>query len=186
MNIYTVIFEGRKTKSEMKTFIFIIILFSLFTFKTEAQVGCDPLLNSSLPPSPYIDGYITFDGKGDFLRTDDLNQLEFPYNSTDSFTISAELKIAQPYKAMYIFGKYRSAGWIVGYNIVAVNSRCAVKITVYYQVIIKNFQGSWPQIYTILNAAPVNTIEACQLICNYSVYSAEMPCCIKLVITNFQ
>ena len=116
MNIYTVIFEGRKTKSEMKTFIFIIILFSLFTFKTEAQVGCDPLLNSSLPPSPYIDGYITFDGKGDFLRTDDLNQLEFPYNSTDSFTISAELKIAQPYKAMYIFGKYRSAGWIVGYN----------------------------------------------------------------------
>ncbi len=99
----------------MKTFMF-LILFIIIAIETGAQTGCDPSLNSNIPPSPYIDGYLTFDGKGDFLRSDDLNQLEFPAGTTDSFSIHTNLKIAVPYKAMYIFGKYRSAGWMVGYN----------------------------------------------------------------------
>lgn len=102
-------------KAAMFTFIFIIII-TVLTFRTNSQTSCDPLLNSMLPPSPYADGYLTFDGRGDFLRTSDLNQLEFPYETTDSFTISTRLKIDQPYKPMNIFGKYRSAGWIVGYH----------------------------------------------------------------------
>lgn len=99
----------------MKTFIFLILL-SINSISAVAQIGCDPTLNSNMPPSPYVDGFLTFDGKGDFLRSGDLNQLEFPAGSTDSFSISTRLKIAVPYRAMYIFGKCRAAGWMLGYN----------------------------------------------------------------------
>jgi len=116
MNFYTVIFERRNTRTNMKTFIFFVTLFTLLTLRTAAQVGCDPSLNSNLPPSPYVDGYLTFDGKGDFLRSGDLNQLEFPYNSTDSFSILLNLKIDEPFRTMNILGKHRSAGWILGYH----------------------------------------------------------------------
>ena len=98
----------------MKTFI--IILFLILSANTKSQVGCDPTLNSNLPPSPYIDGYLTFDGKGDFLRTDDVNDLEFQESSTDSFSISFKLKVSSPNTPMLIFGKWRSAGWMVGYH----------------------------------------------------------------------
>lgn len=99
----------------MKAFI-IILLISIISFSANSQTGCDPSLNLMLPPSPYSDGYLTFDGKGDFLRTSDINQLEFPYETTDSFKIYTRMKIDEPFKAMNIFGKYRSAGWIVGYH----------------------------------------------------------------------
>ncbi|MEO8512334.1 MAG: T9SS type A sorting domain-containing protein [Ignavibacteria bacterium] len=99
----------------MKTFIIILLLIVL-SAKTHSQAGCDPALNSNLPPSPYIDGYLTFDGKGDFLRTSDINALEFPVNSTDSFSIECRLKISTPYRAMYILGKASAAGWIFGYH----------------------------------------------------------------------
>lgn len=100
----------------MKTFIFLILL-SINTISALAQIGCDPTLNSNMPPSPYVDGFLTFDGKGDFLRSGDLNPLEFPVNSTDSFSICTSFKIAAPYRAMIIFGKCRTAGWMLGYNI---------------------------------------------------------------------
>ncbi len=99
----------------MKTFIYLILLI-IITIDAGAQSGCDPLLNSNLPPSPYVDGYLTFDGKGDFLRSGDLSPLEFPVNSTDSFSIHTKFKISAPYRPMYIFGKCRLAGWIIGYN----------------------------------------------------------------------
>ncbi len=100
----------------MKTFIFSLLLIASITIGSAAQTGCDPSLNSSLPPSPYVDGFLTFDGSGDFLRSGDLNQLEFPYNSTDSFSIQFSIKIDEPFRPMNIFGKHRSAGWIIGYH----------------------------------------------------------------------
>lgn len=120
----------------MKTFIFLILI-TIITVDAGAQVGCDPSLNSNIPPSPYVDGYLTFDGKGDFLRSDDLNQLEFPAGNTDSFSIHTNMKIAVPYKAMYIFGKYRSAGWMVGYN---------TNESGYISIYINN---SWKRIYQL-------------------------------------
>lgn len=111
------IFEERSKNNNkiMKTFI-VFILLAFFTITIHSQTGCDPSLNSNIPPSPYVDGFLTFDGKGDFLRSGDLNGLEFPANSTDSFTISFTLKTVEPYKPMYIFGKGTNAGWIVGYH----------------------------------------------------------------------
>lgn len=100
----------------MKAFIILFYL-TLIVCSLKSQIGCDPALNSSVPPSPYTSGYMTFDGKGDFLRTDDLNGLEFPPNTTDSFSIKFKMKISEPYKPMYILGKYRGAGWAVGYHI---------------------------------------------------------------------
>lgn len=112
-----VIFRRVKSNRKQTMYTFIIILLnSILTFSTYSQNSCDPLPNSMLPPSPYADGYLTFDGKGDFLRTSDLNQLEFPYETTDSFSINTRLKIVEPFKAMNIFGKYRAAGWIIGYH----------------------------------------------------------------------
>ena len=119
----------------MKTFMFILIL--ILSFRVFSQVGCDPSLNSTVPPSPYIDGYLTFDGKGDFLRSDDLNTLEFPAATTDNFSITFKMKISQPYKPMYIFGKYRSAGWMVGYN---------TSESGYLSLLINN---SWKRIYQL-------------------------------------
>lgn len=115
MSFNTTILGVRNRRINMKTFIIFIFL-TVLSLNVRSQTGCDPFLNSNIPPSPYVDGYLTFDGKGDFLRTDDINLLEFPVGSTDSFTISFKLKVASPFRAMYIFGKRLSSGWIVGYN----------------------------------------------------------------------
>lgn len=100
----------------MKTFI--IILISIYFFPNAyGQIGCDPGLNSNVPPSPFTHSYLSFDGKGDFLRSDDLNGLEFPSITTDSFAIEFKMKISEPFKPMNIIGKYRGAGWAIGYHI---------------------------------------------------------------------
>lgn len=116
MSINTTILGVRNRSHYMKTFI-LFFLFLALSVGLKAQVGCDPSLNSNFPPSPYVDGYLTFDGKGDFLRSGDLNALEFPAGSTDSFSITFKLKITSPNTPMYAFGKCRDAGWMVGYHI---------------------------------------------------------------------
>ena len=69
-----------------------------------------------MPPTPYEIGYLKFDGKGDFLRTSDLNALEFDNSTTDNFLILAKIKVTKPFADQRIFGKYYSAGWMLGYH----------------------------------------------------------------------
>ena len=68
----------------MKTFIITLII-AVLQLNISAQSVCDPLLNSSTPPSPFTHGYLKFDGRGDFLRTNDINALEFPAETTNDF-----------------------------------------------------------------------------------------------------
>ena len=101
----------------MRTFTLFIILIILLA-ELKAQTGCGNLINSVMPPTPYSEGYLLFDGLGDFLRTSDLNSLEFPASTTDSFTISAKLKVnSNQGLPQYIFGKRNTAGWIFGYSV---------------------------------------------------------------------
>jgi len=120
----------------MKTFIILLIAL-LFCSDVYPQSGCDPLQNLSTPPSPVSNGYLRFDGHGDFLRTNDINSLEFPEQVTDSFEISARLKISRPYVPMYIFGKAYNTGWFVGYHN---QDHGYVSI---------NIGGSWKNIYRL-------------------------------------
>lgn len=99
----------------MKSFILILIAI-VFNSAGYSQQGCDPLQNIATPPTPFENGYLKFDGKGDFLRTNNIGSLEFPQETTDEFEISVRMKILQPYKAMYIFGKSYGTGWMVGYH----------------------------------------------------------------------
>ena len=99
----------------MKTFIILLIFNAVCIF---SQSNCDLMGNPSMPPTPYNHGYMRFDGKGDFLRTSDLNSLEFPEATTDSFSICSKFRVTKMVSPQYIFGKYNVTGWIVGYNII--------------------------------------------------------------------
>jgi hypothetical protein len=72
--------------------------------------------NSALPPTPYQYGYVEFDGRGDFLRTRDLDILEFDNQFTDNFSIEVKIKITRPFSPQRILGKYYGSGWIMGYH----------------------------------------------------------------------
>ncbi|MBL8016536.1 MAG: T9SS type A sorting domain-containing protein [Ignavibacteria bacterium] len=120
----------------MKTFITIILLMFAVS-EAAAQAGCETGLNNAIPPAPYEDGYMVFDGTGDFLRTNDINGLEFPPNQTDSFTISARFKITKPYSVMYILGKKRTAGWAIGYH------------TAEYGYVSILFNNEWKRVYDL-------------------------------------
>ncbi len=102
----------------MKTFIILLAAFItlLITVDLFSQTGCPVNSNSSVPPTPYREGYLTFDGKGDFLRTGDIGALEFEEGTTDSFSISARLKITRSFAPQYIFGKKYTTGWIFSYG----------------------------------------------------------------------
>jgi hypothetical protein len=94
-----------------------MLIISLFiSFNLLAQPTCENPGNSSVPPTPYQNGYLRFDGRGDFLRTNDLNELEFDTISTNGFVIKTRIKIRRPFTPQNIFGKCYSAGWIFGYH----------------------------------------------------------------------
>lgn len=100
----------------MKTFM---LIFSFFISYNNLFAGsvCENLNNSSLPPTPHQNGYLRFDGRGDFLRTNDLEVLEFQSSATDSILIKTKIKIRGPFCPQFIFGKYGvDRGWIFGYH----------------------------------------------------------------------
>lgn len=99
----------------MKTFIYLLI-FLFNGVHILSQANCDIVSNPSLPPSPYRHGSFRFDGKGDFLRSGDLNSLEFHQQTTDSFSITSKFRVTKMNGPQYIFGKFYSAGWFVSYN----------------------------------------------------------------------
>jgi hypothetical protein len=136
MRFFSTILAVESRRYQMKTFIFLLIL-SISVLKVYAQAGCEAGLNHSIPPAPYTDGYMVFDGNGDFLRTNDLNGLEFPPNSTDSFTISTRFKVTKPYAQMYVLGKMRTAGWALGYH------------TAEYGYVSILFNNEWKRVYSL-------------------------------------
>lgn len=97
---------------------FIILLLTLLFLSTKIfpQVVCDLSLHSTFPPTPYTNAYLKFDGKGDFLRTNDINELEFDSAWTNTVVVETAFKITKSFSPQYIFGKYYGSGWILGYH----------------------------------------------------------------------
>jgi Secretion system C-terminal sorting domain len=111
-------FGAEKFKRELRTFIFLLVTFIvlLITVDLFSQNGCPGNYNFSMPPTPYSEGYLMFDGKGDFVRTSDLYELEFASNLTDSFTITTSFKLTRPFTQHCIFGKFYQTGWALCYG----------------------------------------------------------------------
>jgi hypothetical protein len=96
----------------MRTLIIVLIIsFDLF-----AQNSCELISYSTLPPSPYDNVCLRFDGKGDFLRTRNIGTLEFRKSNTESFSIQGRIKISKPFVAQRILGKFYGTGWMLGYH----------------------------------------------------------------------
>lgn len=111
-----------KTTQKFKDWLQIVellILFILFLFillpSAEAQI-CDLSTQQSFPPTPYVNAYLKFDGTGDYLKTNDIDALEFDTTTTESFEISARIKVERAFTPQYILGKYYSKGWMIGYH----------------------------------------------------------------------
>lgn len=102
-------------KTFMKTTV-LLITFIVFQNNLISQPGCEILNNNTMPPSPYQESYLSFDGKGDFLRTQDVEALEFNNVITETFTIEARIKITKILQPQYILGKRYISGWILGYH----------------------------------------------------------------------
>ncbi len=103
-----------KLKTYLLLFLFSISVNSQNTLKLTPI--CKPLDNLTIPLTPYNSGYLTFNGWGDFLRTQHIQILDFTYASTDSFSINTRFKINKPLYSMYIFGQYRDNGWFLSYH----------------------------------------------------------------------
>ena len=102
----------------MKNYIILFIFLTLISQNSYSQVTCESRDTSIVPITPYTNAYLYFDGVNDFVRTRDLEQLEFIYATTDSFYISVRLKITGT-TAQYIMGKYEGSnntGWILSFN----------------------------------------------------------------------
>lgn len=107
----------------MKIYIFIAFLAVFSSSQNFAQMpvsDCTPINTVKMPISPYENGCLYFDGDFDFARSKDIEILEFNYGSTDSFSISVDLKIL-PHSRQYIIGKYN---WVFAYNIITQGWLC--------------------------------------------------------------
>ncbi len=83
-------------------------------------IGIDTL---NMPPTPYYNGFVYFDGSYDFARSTHLDELDFVYSSTLNFKLSFDLKILELSRSQYVFGQY-PPGWILGYNFNNPDSLC--------------------------------------------------------------
>jgi len=103
----------------LKKIIEILILLGFFIFNLQfllAQQSCEILSNNFVPPTAFTSGYMQFDGKGDFLRSQNYEPLNLNYNQTDSFTIVTRIKVNVAYQPMRILGKISGAGWLLSYH----------------------------------------------------------------------
>ncbi|HEY3250617.1 MAG TPA: hypothetical protein VGK25_05810, partial [Ignavibacteria bacterium] len=96
----------------MKTFICLLIL--LNSSVLFSQLCENP--NTHIPPTPFTNGYLRFDGRGDFLRTNNDARLDLAYDQTDNFIIETKIKVTRPYSLMRILGKIYAAGWMLSYH----------------------------------------------------------------------
>jgi hypothetical protein len=115
-------------------FFKIFLFFTILSSYNFAQPSCD-LSTSSFPPTPFVNAFLKFDGKGDYLKTNDINELEFDTASTAEFEIETSFKLNKEYSPQYIIGKYYSKGWIIGYH------------TSEYGYVSITFSGGWKNIY---------------------------------------
>src|SRR5690349_14627867 len=115
----------------------IVILLIIFSIKVNSQEICDLSLHAMFPPTPFANAYLNFDGRGDYLKTNDINALEFDTSSTGSFTIEAKFKITRSFAPQFITGKYYSKGWILGYH---TDESGYVSIT---------FSSGWKRVYNL-------------------------------------
>jgi type IX secretion system substrate protein len=97
----------------------ILIFYAImgFSFQVLSQTGCELTNYNIIPPTPYTNSYLQFDGKGDFLRNQNFASLNLSYDQTDSFSIETRIKINAPFTPMRILGKYYGTGWLFSYNI---------------------------------------------------------------------
>jgi hypothetical protein len=123
-------------KIKISTVVIVLAVILIKSAELYSQGICGQLNNSSTPPSPYSDGSMRFDGKGDFLRTQDVDVLEFEKSTTESFTIETVLKITNPWKPQYILGKKYNSGWLIGYHTLS-----SGYVTVYFS------GAGWKNIY---------------------------------------
>lgn len=109
----------------------------LFSATKELYSGqvCDLLASPYFPPTPYSNAYLKFDGKGDYLKTNDINALEFDTATTSSFTIETRFKVDKPFSPQFITGKSFAKGWIIGYH------------TSEWGFISMTFGSSWKNLY---------------------------------------
>ncbi len=113
----------KNTQSVFKEWIKVIHLIIIFILslliisaKADSQVVCDLSSQPTFPPSPYTNAYLSFDGTGDYLKTNDINALEFDTVSTGSFIIETRFKTGKIFSPQFIIGKYYSKGWMLGYH----------------------------------------------------------------------
>ena len=109
-----------KDRSNVKNLIKILILFAIFVLNLRfllSEPVCESIASQNLPPTPYTAGYMQFDGKGDFLRTQNRPYLDLQYAQTDNFVIETRIKISSPFTPMRILGKYYSTGWMISYHL---------------------------------------------------------------------
>jgi hypothetical protein len=145
---------------EMKIYIITFILFPVIGLNSPvlmSQTGCVQMSNNMIPPTPYTNGYMQFDGKGDFLRSQNLASLNFSYGQTDSFSVETRIKINAPYTPMRIMGKYYGIGWLLSYHMF--NSG-VVSFTIgntTYGIYLLNADTSWHS-YKILFSKPLQTL----------------------------
>lgn len=124
------------SKITVKIALFIILLMTTKCYAQEdpwkffdfwgsksQKVSLTPVVSidtSTYPLTPYGNGWLVFNGTSNrqFARTSDLSQFEFIYSQTDSFRITARLKIKSYNKPMWILGKYdgNNGSWILGFN----------------------------------------------------------------------
>lgn len=98
--------------------LFAIFLLSLLIMsaKLHSEQVCDLAAYPFFPPTPYTNAFLKFDGKGDFLRTNDIDELEFDTTSSNNIVIETAFKIDKPLSPQYVLGKYYGKGWILGYH----------------------------------------------------------------------
>lgn len=109
----------QKKPKYFKRILEIVILIIVFILNLQfllSQPSCEVLANNSVPPSAFSNSYMQFDGKGDFLRSQNHEPLNLNYSQTNSFTITSRIKVNNPFTSMKIFGKYYGSGWILSYN----------------------------------------------------------------------
>jgi hypothetical protein len=76
-----------------------------------------------MPPTPFYNGCLYFDGSFDFARSRHLTELEFVYSNTSSFNIRFDLKLMRLNASQFIMGQY-TPGWYLAYNFNRPDSLC--------------------------------------------------------------
>lgn len=118
-----------------KILIFLIFTTILFSGRLSAQEICDLMSSPMFPPSPFTNAYLVFDGKGDYLKTNDINALEFDSTTTNVFEIEARFRVEKAYAPQFIAGKAYTKGWLIGYH------------TSEYGYVSISFSNGWKNIY---------------------------------------